>query len=170
MAEVFGAEKRIAGTEAASRNIEIADPEYATRTIISTPCGNCSPPIPDTIYITFTGLGGTFAAHNGTHDLTWSNSCIFAAGECVRPDCTWCSVTGLAPPLIFLYYNSCWDRWHCGMFLPPLDCSIQFKSVYAPPCDPSIGNYTQLPCIDNGCADPNSCEDSTGALVSISLL
>ena len=123
-------------------------------------CNDCDPPIPDTLYVTFTGLRGDLGMFEGKNTLRWMS------------DCWWRSDGGPLGPFVQLIFHmnhwtvgayvnyTCYKQWIPRMFpLPP-----------EPPheCAPWLINYVKLVCVDDGCSDKDSCEDSEGATCVVS--
>ena len=110
-------------------------------------CNACSPPIPDTLYMTWANLGADFAAYNGKSTLVWVSGCIWerADGKVSvrwRAGNQWLALAGAYADI-----GSC-ARSH---------------NKSGSSCDPT-GSFAQLTCVDSGCIDTDSClacSDST---------
>ena len=119
-------------------------------------CNSCSPPIPDTLYVTFSGLGGTFAAWNGKHAVPWSGHCSWQDRE-IGYD-------------VSVNYNTahCPGKWRVWLSPALPGCQIVWCGTVAL-CDPT-GTYSFSTCADYGCGDTGSCSkcSSPTAVVSYS--
>ncbi len=114
-------------------------------------CDDCEPPVLEAYCVTFAGLGGDFAAGNGTWQATRQH-----------PDCYWLyQDEDVAVEVARTGVN----RYNVGLTVGPYGggCS---KIWAGPddnwPCEPA-GVYSELDCNDAGCADGGSCEKSVGA-------
>jgi len=145
-------------------------------------CHSCVPPIPDTVYVTLTGLGGTFFdAYEGKNTLYWHLPIFGDASSCAwegsQPGggAYRCNYRDGWPYLALIYDElpARWAGWMIRIYLqaPTFGggeaCDIRFH-LGAFPCSP-IGEYTQVWCLDGGCEDMTSCENSAGATCVVSL-
>jgi hypothetical protein len=129
-------------------------------------CHDCDPPIPDTLYVTFTGLGGDLSAYNGTHELTWDHDCIWIK---YFPDSSF----------INLYWATFWiaDNWYVCLLINPgftecqKDWGIDRLQVPGNPCDPR-GSYAEMDCSHPFAGDDlnQTCEKSIGATCTVSYM
>lgn len=127
-------------------------------------CNSCSPPIPDTLYVSFTDVGGTFAAYNGKHTIAWVSGCA------------WRKLLGTWGVIELMY-----DEGGHSYGGPPGTywyCLLWNKSIFAPCMIVFCGStgacsvtasYTQCHCYDGYCADTASCENSVNATCVVSL-
>lgn len=116
-------------------------------------CNACDPPIPDTLYVTLDGLAGDFAVFNGKHTLVW----LF--------DCTW-SISPVAPT-VSLWWTAV-AHWRVRVGIVE-NCTKDFGTIDEE-CDPVAVYPDEILCIDAGCDDGNSCEDSEGATCEVTLV
>lgn len=118
-------------------------------------CNACSPPIPDTLYVTLSGLSGDFAQWNGKHALLYDRTCLWRKDEYPDPEAQvdWTEVE--------------WEFLITGLLLAGPVCSKEWTGS-EDPCDPT-GVYAEKTCNDAGCPDGDSCEDSAGATCVVSL-
>jgi len=123
-------------------------------TTTTTPaCEGCSPPLYGTYCATLSGLGGDFAAYNGTHQLT-------ATGG----TCEWRKT--FSPAALTLWWDSGAARWRLRLQHTAL-CEKQWNGP-TDPCHPT-GSYAEHWCTDVGCTDGYSCEESSGATATVSI-
>jgi len=118
-------------------------------------CNACSPPLPDTLYMTFAGLGGDFAAYNGKHTLTWLYECRWQdAGLHVNLN----------------YVNLAGVYWYAQLWLNGT-CIKDWVQGDDFPCEPLSADhgYVEYTCTQGGCLDGNSCSLSIGATCVVSL-
>lgn len=154
---------------AAGHLVHICEGPTATPTATPTPsptptalndCNSCDPPIPDTLYVTFAGLGGDFAVYNGKHAIPWIGAW---SGNPTEDACNWVSVDGIA--WIAIYWDGVhwWVQLHAG----EARCAVDWRDG-VDECDP-IGSYSLWACYDSYCDDTTSCENSVGATCVVSL-
>jgi len=118
----------------------------------SNTCNTCDPPIPDTLYVTFSGLGGDFATYNNnTYTLTWSSGC------------EWTGSPGGGATLSLTWVTSAWDI-QLGI---DIDCYFDMDGPTTS-CNPA-GGYTLDGCGAGDCVSTSSCTSSTGATATVSL-
>lgn len=129
-------------------------------------CNDCDPPIPDTLYVTVSGLGGDLSAWNGTHEVNWTGA---GTGGVWNSECTWEKDNYYSEGGgIFLGWHD-QQLWVCfiGTGLDGPDCHVSW-TLETDQC--SIGGeYTYSQCQGGGCADGNTCADSAGASCTVSL-
>ncbi len=114
-------------------------------------CNDCDPAIPDTLFVTFSGLGGDWSIYNGKRTLEWSQACGWQD-----------SVLGLV--ITLGYFVTVWrvqiaDKSSCNIHWDKMDAGCTPAGVY------STGPF----CIDGGCDDTGSCAASAGATCVVSL-
>ena len=121
-------------------------------------CNSCDPAIPDTLYVTLSGLAGDFAAWNGKHTLEWVSGCLW---RCTSPliELRW-----YAPGPWYVIFGSTVDAGCtcCAAFCGSSSACVE------------TGSYTHwdasaCECRDSGCNDTDSCENSVGATCVVSL-
>lgn len=117
-------------------------------------CGDCDPAIPEMLYITCAGFAGSFAGWNGTFAVQWVSACNWQ----------W---TGVGATLDLFRLSALPNRWFIYAVYTS-GCRWQFEKDTIAPCDP-VGPYSLDFCVDSGCGQPNSCEDSAGASVVVSI-
>lgn len=132
-------------------------------------CNTCDPSIPDAFFVTFAGLSGSFALFNGQHSVSWLRGCVWrwtGTSEVWPSD----------PPRIQIEYGAIggpvWSvtvRAFEGGGNPEFRCNKKWTTGAGIPCDPD-DPYTEFSCIDTGCGDEDSCEDSAGATCDVSLV
>lgn len=135
---------------------------------VTNTCNSCSPPLPDTLYVTLTGVAGDFAIYSGTTGLPWRTFCLWnvRGSDCryqggprfPRLAITW-DVDDNCWYVRESYRRGCWKQWKGGV----------------DPCDPT-DSYTEhsdvcasspaFACIR--CDDVASCIDSAGATCVVS--
>ena len=126
-------------------------------------CNSCDPPIPDILYMTFSGLGGDFAALNGTHALEWLSGCGWKKD--VSGGYLFLNVRYVSNPP-YSYYE-----WFASINIPYPGCERAWRLARlgdAVKCDPTQ-TFELYNCDDWACANTNSCPESSGSTVSISL-
>jgi len=117
-------------------------------------CNDCEPPIPDTLYVTFTGLAGDFAVANGKQTLAWTSGCYW---DVVGSGIDW------------LRLNWSTTKWKILLKVNQPDvCDKEWRGAEGDECDPWDVTYTEYSCIDAECVDTDSCEDSAGATAVVS--
>ena len=123
-------------------------------------CHECHPPIPDILYVTFTGLGGDFARYNGKNTLSWQSGCgWYSAGPA---------------PLVLSFDGGYW-RWYLHI-MTGWGCWDWFGKDTGFLCDPTgLYPYQGIPGMPSGyqcrsthCVDPQSCEKSKNAVCIVS--
>ncbi len=114
-------------------------------------CNSCDPPIPDTLYVTISGLGGDLAFFNGKHEVTWEGSCLWTAYRPLRD--------------MSVFYVGAANIWRVHVAIAS-QCEKTWEGPSAP-CDPT-GSYDELTCSDSNCSTPFTCESSEGATCSVS--
>ena len=120
-----------------------------TTTLAPVPCNDCDPPLEHTYCVTLSGLGGSFAPYNGTHQVQY----VPGLGE----GCVWQKTWG---PLWTLALGYSAGQWQVALTYGGY-CSFGWLGLTAP-CAPE-GSYDYSSCNDMGCVDSNSCELSVGA-------
>ena len=122
-------------------------------------CNSCVPSIPDTLYVTFSGLGGDLAVHNGKKELSWAMGCswVWFDGARMKMLLEWDRY--VSPDVWYIYCN----EWS----IADTTC-IKEWTLSEPVCNPT-GNYVEFVCADTDCSDPNTCNDSAGATCVVSL-
>jgi len=132
-------------------------------------CNDCSPQLSRTYVVTVSGLGGSFAAWNGAHTLTWL--CKDGSGLISRYPCVWYS----ASPVMALYYEvTPFAEWWAIILgssvlgSTPSTPNIQVdRYAHYEPCDPTglypFDEYAN--CAPYGDAD---CLASAGATIVVS--
>ena len=126
-------------------------------------CGGntCNPPMPDTLYITFNGLGGSFAVYNGKHEIAWRQMCLWSDID-----------TDIYPriyPRIIVLWNAYLQRWGASITIIHEGCSISWTTGPSTQCLPS-GAYGDVAiCHYEYCVDTNSCTVSSLATCVVSL-
>lgn len=115
-------------------------------------CNACDPPIPDTLYVTFSGLGGSFASWNGKHALDWSTGCAWYG-------------SGNGPPDL-IHSAGIWTVNCYGG--PGASCYKTWTKADAGGCTPEGGSYAESGCLSGGCPDVTSCANSAGATCVVS--
>jgi len=120
-------------------------------------CNSCDPPLLDTYYVTFAGLGGSFAFFNGTHHVEWYGSCIWVH-------------TYFGTPSRFvslLYVTDEWaTRWRVTIYTT-LYCQKVMRQPVTWPCLPT-NIYVPYGCASGNCPDTKSCAKSVGATCVVS--
>ena len=123
-------------------------------------CHDCYPSIPDTLYATFSGLSGDFAAFNGKHTINYQSP-DWASG------CTWCSRDDASGSNDWVALVMRVGVGHWQLIVHVVDnCSKVWISTPVT-CDPT-GSYSENSCTDTSCADGASCENSAGATAAVS--
>ena len=120
-------------------------------------CNTCDPPIPDTLYVTFAGLAGDFAAYNGKHAIPWGHGCFWEVRNSVNEN-DWMTIH---------YSSGEWES-HLDPDETASGCFVSFETAALSACAPA-GSYPLDACGDGGCDDTDSCEDSAGATCVVSL-
>ncbi len=122
-------------------------------------CNDCSPAIPDTLYVTCEGLSGDFAPWEGKTTLAWLSGCW------------WADVVDIDTyPRMYLYYLSGGPYWMVRINTVAIGCQKTWDTSADGPhtCDPWNGTYAEVDCGDTACSDHSSCEDSAGATCVVS--
>jgi len=118
-------------------------------------CNDCDPPLKCSYEVTFSGLAGDFAFFNGTTRVDCYGACVYLARDGDYD--LW---------LIF------WPEEGWGSVINFVDaqCQMRFLSDagISEACDPTAGTCSIVACNDAGCADGDSCGDSSGATCVIS--
>ena len=107
-------------------------------------CDECSPDLPDILYVTFGGLLSDFGPFNGKWELPWVS------------DCKWKLVTG--DGVIVVRWDGTLGNWLAGATIVIHECFFDFEGG-ADQCDP-YDAYAWTYCNDDSCLNPDSCEDS----------
>ena len=130
-----------------------------TTTTTVADCNGCSPPIPDTLYVTLCGMGSDWTQYNGVHGLAQSNGAY----------CQW-YVHLLGTATLYLEYDAGNTRWIVRL-QPYRGTSCRKRWVKSDPggCTPQGGTYTELDCLDWTCWTGHNCPDSAGATCAVSL-
>ncbi len=136
------------------------EPTTATPTGEPVDCNECDPPLPASIKVTFSDMGGDFAAYNGEHAVEYLENC------------QWFKWLGESDtyPLIYL-------QWQESSWLVTIDmtdggggivCQLGAEGT-EDPCDPE-GTFDMF-CLDEngGCIDSDTCAESVDARVMITL-
>ena len=122
-------------------------------------CNECDPAIPDPLHVTLCGLLGDFAPYNGDHTLIYTTDCfwqlvIYSPFPTVA---AWITLTYVGTDWIVTLNvtrgTSCRKRW---------TATGEGELVCAPQ-----GVYDALDCLDDTCADNESCEDSVDATCKV---
>ncbi len=142
--------------------VVVAEVECPSTTTVALPttttttlgdCNACDPAIPDTLHVTLCGLAGDLAPYNGDHTLTYVSYCLWrleledAWIELAYSGASWIVTLNVTRG------TSCRKRWIQGDI---------------PGCTPQSAFYVELDCLDDTCADHESCEDSIGATCEVS--
>ncbi|MFO8007982.1 MAG: hypothetical protein R6V05_09610 [Candidatus Brocadiia bacterium] len=114
-------------------------------------CNSCDPPLPDTMYVTLSGLAGDLSFANGTHAVQWVSGCLWWAWK--------------SPGKVELWFQSSTGRWYVEAE-KATGCYKRWRGPNAE-CDPG-GSYSEETCGDSGCSYPMTCEYSEGATCTVS--
>lgn len=123
-------------------------------------CKDCDPPLPDILYVTFSGLEGDFAVRNGKHALVWGVK--FPLHPC-RWDKEW-GETDYISLVSTVDVPLRWTVW----ISRANGCGKEWLLISSNECDPT-GAYPEEACDDNLCGDTGSCAASAGATAVVSL-
>ena len=119
----------------------------------------CYPLLACCYKLTWSGLARSFAAYNGAHTVKWYAS--------VGGSCLWSPTGDLTPPGVVLQWNTNSSLWEAWVRITPTTCRIILNGG-SDGCAPT-GTYTTLnSCIDSGCADTDSCEDTSSPICVVS--
>ena len=115
-------------------------------------CNQCTPPLPDTFYITHAGLAAPLSALNGKHAVVWVTACNwFTPGQ---PDLEqmlvfWAGFGWMVTAIQGSTYP-CWKNWRGQLG----GCDV-------------TGVFSEYSCTDGGCS--GLCAGSAGATCEVSL-
>ncbi len=120
-------------------------------------CNDCDPTLPDTMYVTISGLANSFAPYNGETPVHWVSSCLWRHDSLIWPGIDYMN----------LWYTP--TVWKITFSLWPSLCTRTVGIGPTTPCNPydSLWNW-EVSCNDSGCPNTSSCENSVGALYSVS--
>lgn len=128
-------------------------------------CVGCDPKLPNTIYVTFAGLGGDFAPYNGKQTLTFDGWMHPIGGDC------WWHSNPPGGPIghVHLYWSGA--NWYAAIrpTTPPQDiCRKQWRRLNNA-CNPWGFSPEHVCFWGAGCGgNPNSCVLSVGATCLVS--
>ncbi len=123
-----------------------------TVTTMANDCNECDPPIPDTLYVTWSGLGGALSGANGKTELTWLSGCLWVK-----------TVGGLN-----IYITWTGAVWYAYVVVEALaSCWLYYEAT--PPntdsCDPRDTYDSRVGCSDGDCS--GMCAASIGAVAVV---
>ncbi len=125
-------------------------------------CNACGPAIQDTLYATWSGLGG---------DLAWGNqklACAWVSG------CNWLYVDGDQQAKTWWEHYPAAGKpvWQADVKEVSLGgaCKVHFYDDNLTSCDPYDTYDTLVGCFDSDCPNPvpDTCDNSVGAAVTVS--
>jgi len=127
-------------------------------------CNECSPAIPDTLYVTFSGQARSFAIWEGKNEVPWHYGCVWRLTQEVDAGTAY---------LVIIYRAGQWQVECTGDWQWDYYYCKQTWLGDSAACGHE-GAYTLDLCRDDsgdgraGCVDDESCEDSAGATCVVS--
>ena len=120
-------------------------------------CNSCDPAIPDTLYVTYAGLGGDLAAYNGKHTIAWTSTCA------------WTKIISASPSIYTQLYDF-GSHWRIMLSLYGTG-NIWWDDDGNQPCAPRSATFTLTDCVASaggGWNDPDTCTTSASATAVVS--
>ena len=116
----------------------------------------CDPKIPDILYVTLSGYGGSFSGLNGAHTLHWVTGC------------DWIKQVGIYR--IHVIWDDSGSKWFVDVSISASDCYLALGASppNQDPCDPRDTYDVRLSCDDTDCDDEDTCEESLSAVGVVS--